>query len=180
MKSKIFVITGLPASGKTTIGQKLAAHFQIPFISKDSIKELIFDSLGNSDREFSKKVGLAAYTLMYEFADELLKNGQSFILESNFKPQFDNKIFKEIKNKYCPEFIQILCWADGQILFERFKNRAESGNRHPGHVDTNNLEEFKPVLLQGRSETLDLDGKLIEVETTDFTKVNIDKIIKEI
>ncbi len=180
MKSTVIVITGLPATGKTTLGIQLATHFKVPFLSKDVIKELIFDHLGVEDREFSKKTGRAAYAILYEVADQLMRSGSSFIIESNFKPAFDNATFSAIKEKYAPEFIQVLCWANGEVLLERFAARAESGDRHPGHVDSGNLDEFSSSLLQGRSEPLDIDGKLIEVDTTDFTKIDVDQIIKEI
>ncbi len=177
MRSKIFVITGLPATGKTTIGTALADFLGIPFFSKDSIKERIFDGLGYSDRGFSKKVGFTAITLMNHFCQELAKSGQSFIMESNFKPQLDNDFFLKISQNFSPSFVQILCHAQGDILFERFCQRATSGERHPGHVDSDSLEEFRPILSLGRCDPLDLPGPLIEVDTTDFAQIDFKEML---
>ena len=147
MKGRVIIITGLPASGKTTIGKELAGRMNIPFISKDDIKESLFDGLGWKDREWSKKVGLISYDLLYYFVEALLKASASFVLESNFKPEFDNLKVAALKEKYGFEVVQILCKADGEVLFERFKNRSASGSRHPGHDDITNDDEFKSALL---------------------------------
>ena len=42
-KSNILFLQGGPATGKTTLGKKVAKEFQFPYFSKDNIKELIFD-----------------------------------------------------------------------------------------------------------------------------------------
>ncbi len=180
MKNKVILITGFPASGKTTIGKELAKLMSIPFISKDDIKELMFDGLGWKDREWSKKLGLVSYDLLYYFAEALLAANTSFVIESNFKPEFDNPKFSALKEKHDFDIIQILCKADGEVLFERFKKRSESGQRHPGHVDVTNYDEFKTALLSGRCEPLDIEGKIIEVDTTDFRKIDIDAILRHL
>ena len=45
-KSNILILQGGPATGKTTLGKKIAKEFQFPYFSKDNIKELIFDFIG--------------------------------------------------------------------------------------------------------------------------------------
>lgn len=39
----IILITGLPCTGKTTLGYKLAKRYSLPFVHKDGIKELLFE-----------------------------------------------------------------------------------------------------------------------------------------
>lgn len=152
----------------------------IPFVSKDDIKELMFDGLGWKDREWSKKLGLVSYDLLYYFAEALLRANRSFMIESNFKPEFDNPKFVALKEKYDFNVFQILCKADGDVLFERFKKRSESGQRHAGHVDTANYDEFKNTLLSGRCEPLAIRGRIIEIDTTDFNKVDVDALFQQV
>lgn len=45
----LVLVTGLPASGKTTLAQGLAAMLELPLIAKDRYKELLFDVLGVKD-----------------------------------------------------------------------------------------------------------------------------------
>jgi hypothetical protein len=112
--------------------------------------------------------------------ESLLLAGRSFIVESNFKPEFENEKFLELKKKYDFQPLQIFCKTDGEVLFERFKARSESGERHPGHVDHLNHEEFKETLLKGRLESLDIGGKVLNVDTTDFGTIEYDKLFSEI
>ncbi len=49
---------------------------------------------------------------------------------------------------------------------------SESGERHPGHVDYLNYEEFKTTLNEGGYDILDIGGKVFEIDTTDFDKID--------
>jgi hypothetical protein len=75
--------------------------------------------------------------------------------------------------------VEVLCFAEGRILFERFKERALSGKRHPGHVDHLCLEEQEKILAKGRAEPLGL-GEVIEVETSDWQKVDNEEVLSRI
>ena len=41
------LVTGIPAAGKSTMAQFLSEQLQIPMISKDKIKEQLFDDGDN-------------------------------------------------------------------------------------------------------------------------------------
>ena len=54
----------------------------------------------------------------------------------------------------------------------------EKGQRHPGHRDHLNFEEFRESLLTGKSDTLDIDDtKIIEIETTNFDQVDLSEVM---
>ncbi|MDP2629849.1 MAG: ATP-binding protein [Candidatus Uhrbacteria bacterium] len=179
-KTLLIIISGLPCTGKTILGRKIAKEFRLPFVSKDDIKESLFDDLGWKDREWSKKLGVATYTILYYFMESLLSAGRSFIVESNFKPEFENERFLMLKKKYAFEPFQIMCKTKGEILFERFKIRSESGERHPGHVDHLNYEEFKETLLTGKLDSLDIGGTVFDIDTTDFDAIDYEKLFSTI
>lgn len=40
------LVAGMPASGKSTVAEKIAEALEIPMLSKDAIKEVLFDDLG--------------------------------------------------------------------------------------------------------------------------------------
>lgn len=178
VKITLIVITGLPGTGKTTLGKKLATEFNLPFISKDEIKESLFDNLGWQDLKWSKKIGGASLELMYLFAETILKTKKSLIIETNFNPQFANLKLLTLKKKYSLSIIQIRCITDGQILFDRFSLRAHSNKRHPGHIDSENLEEWKPILFKGKIEALNIGGELIDFDTNNFKNVTFKKLVK--
>ena len=53
----LVVVTGIPATGKSTFARDLSSRLGLPLISKDDIKEAMADSLGGGDRELSKRCG---------------------------------------------------------------------------------------------------------------------------
>ena len=44
------LVAGMPASGKSTIAVRISESLGIPMLSKDSIKEMLFDDLGFHSR----------------------------------------------------------------------------------------------------------------------------------
>ena len=180
MKNFLIIISGPPCTGKTTFGKFLADKLQTPLFNKDSFKEILFDDLGWSDRETSKKYGRASYSLLYYVIENEIKFNRSLITDSNFKSEFDSPKFKTLKESYDFNIVQLMFKCDGKVLFERFKKRSESGERHPGHVDHNNYTEFEEQLLSGQSEPLDIESEIIEIDTTDFTKINNEEIFNNI
>jgi predicted kinase len=179
-KISLIIITGLPGTGKTTLGKKLAEEFRLPFICKDDIKEFLFDSLGWKDREWSKKLGVASYGLLYYITEANLKAGKSLIVETNFHPILSTEKFLDMKKKYDFEPFQVRCITDGEILLDRFTKRANSDERHPGHVDSTSSDEWRPMLLQGKIEALNIGGEIFDIDTSDFNKVDYGKLFSAI
>ncbi len=177
-KSVLIIITGLPGTGKTSLGKKIADQYKLPFITRDAIKERLFDVLGWSDRAWSKKLGQVSYVLMDFMIEAILSTGRSLIVESNFKPEYDNAKFKDWQVEYHYQIIQLVLSSQGEILLKRFKKRVASGERHPGHVDQVNYTnaEFKALLLSGLSEPLDISGEVIKIDTTDFSVISYEEI----
>ena len=177
----LILTTGLPCTGKTTFSTRLSKDLNLPLISKDDIKELLFDSLGTNDRAWSMRLGSTAFDFLYWSIGKYLSAGHSLIIDVDFS---NPQIATERLTKLCQEIsfttLTINLVAEGNALFERFKNRSLGGGRHPGHVDHTNFDEFKPVLLAGRREALILPGKTIEIDTTDFETVEYNSILEKI
>ncbi len=179
MKERVVVIiTGLPSTGKTHLGREVASRLDLPFINKDAIKETLFNELGWSDREWSRKLGSTTYGILYYLLDALMPPGVSLVVESNFEADKAGPELAQRIARHGYRVVQVLCKTDGPTLVERFKERSESGERHPGHVDS--LAELTPKLLKGRIEPVALPGPLIEVDTTDFDMIDYDTLVDSI
>lgn len=176
----IILVTGLPCTGKTKIGKQIAEQFSLPYLHKDGIKESLFDSLGWSDRAWSKKLGAASYRLLFYFTEVLLAAQQSMVLESNFSAQRDAPTLRLLQEKYGFQALEVQCVADGQELVERFRLRWEAGDRHPGHVDAETFTELRDTLLAGHLPPLGLEGAYFEVDTTLFDKLDVNALIQRI
>ena len=54
------VVTGAPASGKSTLARALADELGLPLLAKDTIKQALLDELGAVDVAESRRLGNAA------------------------------------------------------------------------------------------------------------------------
>ena len=168
----LIIVHGLPATGKTTIAQRLAADVRLPLASKDLFKETLFDMLGWRDRAWSQQLGRASIALLFRFMEAQLRAGCSCIVECNFSPALAMPEFVALRERYAYEPMEIMCHCDGPVLFERFKRRAEAGERHAGHVDHQSYAELAPLLLRGTTAPLGIGGQVIDVDTTDWNRVD--------
>lgn len=180
MKNYVIIVTGQVATGKTRLAKYLSRELAIPLISKDNIKVLLFDSLGTGNREWSKKLGNACYKIMYHCLELITSSGSNLILESNFNSKIASKEISALKKQYRFKIIQIFLDAQPKTLFERFKERIKTRERHPGHVDHEFYEEFKKQSLINRFKPLVINGKLIKIHTNDFRSVDYKKILDEV
>lgn len=172
----LIVVSGPPGAGKTTLARRIAGELGLPLFARDDIKELMFDTLGWLNRQWSRKLGMASWKLLYHLLEEMLKANQSLVVESNFRRELASEELSALQSKYRFETVQVLCKADSEILLKRFKQRAESGERHPVHVDCLNYDEFEAVLRQGDWDALEIDGRVLTVDTTDFEAVDYGQI----
>jgi len=176
----VIIVSGPPCTGKTTVARFLARELRLPLFSKDGIKELLYDTLGWGEREWSRKLGVATMRVLFSLMETELAAGRSFIIESNFKPELANEQMRDLQGRYGFEAFQVQCVTRGNVLLARFKERAASGERHPGHVDHLSLADVEADLLQGRYEPLDVGGTVFVLDTTDLSLVDYQLLLSEV
>jgi predicted kinase len=155
----VVVVTGPPASGKTTVARQLAAQLRLPLVAKDTIKEGLFDGLGAGDLDWSKRLGEATYLAMLGIAEESVAARASLVLEGNFVRGGE---FAARLAALPARFVQIHCSAPLEVLLDRYGSRT----RHPGHIDHERGQALREAVESGRHEALDLSGEAIRLDTT--------------
>jgi predicted kinase len=175
----LVVIHGAPGVGKTTLCRELTQRVKLPALSKDHIKEdLLYKRLEQSDRAFSRIEGEAAVMMLYAFANTFLKKGRSVIIENAFYAEVSRNDMQQIITANNAKFLEVFCHADETVRVERFARRVESGERHPGHLDSTikpyeGLENYAKLGL-GDSIDVDTTGSI-----TDDVYQKIAKMIAE-
>lgn len=178
----IIIITGDLAAGKTSYGKKISNELKIPFFSKDEIKEVLYDSMNNNDTDYEskRKIGKNSYDIFYYIIEQHLKVGLPIIAESNFGKEAI-PVIKNLLDKYNCKCITIRFEADLEVLHKRFLSREYSDERHSGLVSNgmfDDYENFKKTHEKSREFKID-DNEII-IDTTDFTTVDINAIIKQL
>ncbi len=172
MSTLLIIVTGAPAAGKTTVARHIADAFRLPFYHKDGIKETLFDTLGWSDREWSKTLGAASMAMLYDLLGIQLTAGRPCVVESNFYPEFATSNFLALKKKFRFKPLQIVCLANPQVLSERWHKRVCSQERHPGHVNHVLADEFGFAELRDKFRALEIGGRVLQVDTTDMKTID--------
>ena len=133
-KFRLFIITGLPGTGKTTFARALAQRQGVPLICKDTIKEPLLEVLEPACA--SRELSNIAFAVQFSLARELLALGGSLILEGNFRAGEHETPLRAALPPDSPDIIQILCRADED---ER-RTRLLSRTQHAGHHTVHQLE----------------------------------------
>lgn len=187
------LVTGIPAAGKSTMAELLSKHLELPVISKDRIKELLYDTIGFGSREEKVKLGVASMNIMYYVAKQLMQREQAFILENNFE-NISKEGLLAILDQYSYTAITITLTGDYEKIYQRFLERNESLDRHRGHVVNdcypeklhNNrvakipYEDFVGGITHRGMDTFVANGPHIILDTTDFNKIDQEKLLRQI
>lgn len=142
--STLYVISGPPGSGKSSVGAKLAPALGVPLISKDEIKEALFETVGWADRERSKELGAVSWELMFAALPSLLAAG-GVAVDANVSAPGHDRV-----RVLSSDVVEFRCTAPDDVIIKRFRRRWESGNRHRGHADNefdigSDLRNYPPL-----------------------------------
>lgn len=174
----LLIVTGHPATGKTTLARALATTFDLPVVSKDAFKEAIFATIGWRDRGWSRQVGVAALALLYHTAGQHLATGRSLIVESNFRPDLDTPRMRSLYERQPFRPIQLCCVAANQVMVARYNARIVAGERHPGHCERPDDDAAAALLALDHAEPLPLGGELLTIDTSDPAAINMAAILE--
>lgn len=178
--ARVVIVNGLPSVGKTPIARQIAQELGWPLMTKDAIKESLFDSLGWSDRAWSHRLSKASMELLLAWMYAEILAGRDCVVEANFESARDTPRLLAAATGQSVTWVQVLVACDGEVLWQRHLRRGADGSRHPGHCEAEVALELRERLLVGRVEPLALPGAMIEVDTTDFSQVSQATILQKV
>ncbi len=126
VEKRYVIVSGPPASGKSTLAPVLATSLRLPLLAKDTIKDALMRTLEVPDVEASRHLGRAAVEVMLAVAGD---SPIGAVLESNF---FRSKAAAPLATLPGP-VVEVFCRCDRDVAMARFAARA--GTRAAGHFD---------------------------------------------
>lgn len=183
MNNKIIIVEGYLASGKSTFALKLSESLKIPYFVKDTFKIALCENISVNDRNESSRFSAVTFNAMMYAIERLFEVGYPVIIEGNFVPEGvkridESNIIREIINKYSCKSLVFKFSSDTKILYRRFIEREKLPER--GQV---NKMGFEPSYTEFDAwchnlDKFDVGGKVIKIDTTDFSKVNFEIYIE--
>lgn len=174
---RLIIVTGAPASGKSSIAEAVGKKLGIDVISKDGFKIELFEKYGFTNHTEKKKLSLKGEKIMYETIERYIMQNSDLIVDNNFKHFNVVRDIMERTNAGV-DIRCVYCAADYNILAKRYNDRISSGNRHQALYTLNmypvieGVSEFHPLITRDDVERIEQEiqesafgQKVLEINT---------------
>lgn len=166
MEPKVILVNGFPASGKSTLAQRLSKDLKIPLLGKDHLKEFLADTMEVRGEEWSAILGRAANAMLIALLDAAAGK-RALVLESAFIAGFARQDIERILELNHTQAIEVYCTVHREERLRRWQTRLQNGQRHPIHTDGESHVGIAEAQLQDKYAPLRV-GEYIEVDTAHF------------
>jgi adenylylsulfate kinase-like enzyme/ketosteroid isomerase-like protein len=167
---QLVVVSGLPASGKTTIGHALSRGLSLPLLDKDDILEALFDSLGSEQQGERHRLSRASDEVLLTLA---AASGGAVLVN-----WWDHDTSPPRLHEVGDTLVEVFCDCPLDVAADTFQARE----RHPGHLDRLRTaaehEQGIRTLDDSYRGPLALGGALITVDTS--RPVDIEALVDEV
>lgn len=175
-KSLLIVITGPPASGKTTLAHHLSRRANLPLLSRDEIKEGYITTIGIHHNQDSS-IDLHVYETFFQTIEILITQGVSIIVEAAFQHKLWQPKLLGFLNK--ADIKIIICTTAPQLAKTRFADRLLN---EPGRKTFHGEKPIispndKTALLIEQYENISMEVPTLQVDTTNNYDPGIDVIV---
>ncbi len=121
------LVSGLPGSGKSTLAPRLGPELGLVVLSKDVIKEALWDALGPGDEVWARQLGIAAATVL------------TSLVRSSGGAVVDHFVHADHLSEWTAlaGIVEVRCACAPEVARERYAGRV----RHPCHFDGDHLRD---------------------------------------
>lgn len=162
-------------------------------MSKDGIKEILFDAIGFQCRAEKVQLGVSSANILYYLAEQLMRAHLSFILENNFETS-SREALLALLERYGYRAITLSLTGDYASIHRRFLQRNARPERHLGHAvndrypaadDQASIPEIpyadfvREITARGMDQ-FTANGPRIVVDTTDFEAIDREALLRAI
>jgi len=168
------IITGLPASGKTTVARELAQRLGFAFLDKDDFLEDLYDREGVTSWDDRKRLSRQSDDAFREAAQA----ADAAVLVSHWRPLNGTNESGTPSDWLVEDYealVELCCQCPPDLAFGRFLSRS----RHPGHLDQQRDTEDLAQRFASWATFFPLGvGRVLEVRTD--TAVNFEAVTEDV
>lgn len=176
-KPLLIVVTGRPASGKTTLSHILSKEIKCPLLSRDQLKEGYLNSHRSHHNDLSPTALQDVYKAFFQTIELLLSHKISLVAEAAFQ----DKLWQPALNPLIQlaEIRIIVCEIAPDLAWTRFTSRlAADPGREKFHGDSAELSQHPDKSLISIYQAPNLPVPTLTVDTTDQYTPDIGTITK--
>jgi predicted kinase len=172
-KPILYMMLGIPGSGKTSVSEYIADTTKAVHISSDQFRKHMFDSPDNITEIEHDQI----YSMLDYIASQILKSGKSVIYDANLNRHVHRQEKYEICDKIGAE--PKLIWVKTDEKVARLR-ATEQADLHPEHRPFGNMriETFKRLCKQMEEPKQDEEAAVIN--GNDINQEEIAKILKSL
>lgn len=174
----LVLVSGAPASGKSTLAPRLARTLSLPLLARDHIREALADAIHDDDGVQRPAVLAATFRIFYRLLADMLSTGDGLVAESNFHrgvAEGDLRPFLPLAR-----IVIVHCHTTLDVSFRRFVARSEHDERHWSSFDAERIAQIRDGHIPAaweRAQPLDLDVPIMQVDTTDGYVPDLDGVV---
>lgn len=179
MKNTVILISGMPATGKSTFSDWLSRKLHAPLVSYDRILAKFTDLTAKDPGSLKDHPGLSM--LPYEFflfeLEEPMRSSALFLADYIFSGK-QAELLDRLMAQYEYQSINIHLNASPETAYRRFLRRNAQDTESEKIRPAVSLEDFRDATAQNRD--FRYGDHLIEVDTEDFSQLSYDSIYEAV
>ncbi len=178
-KPPLVIVSGAPASGKTTLSRLLADRLPLPLLAKDRLRQIFRDAFDANTREENRRLLGPGFVVYYELIAELLRAGVGVVAECNFHRGISEPEMRPVAALGTTVIVH--CQVDRALSVQRFveRHRMELPDRRYA-FDGERIAELERSIPQDAwelAEPIEIGAPVLRVDTTDGYAPDLDGIV---
>jgi predicted kinase len=178
-KPPLVIVSGAPASGKTTLSRLLADRLPLPLLAKDRLRQIFRDAFDANTREENRRLLNPGFVVFYELVAELLRSGVGVVAECNFHRGISEPELRPVAA--LGSTVIVHCQVDRALSVERFieRDRLQLPDRRYAFDGERiaALERGIPQDAWELAEPIEVGAPVLRVDTTDGYAPDLDGIV---
>lgn len=168
----LVVVSGPPASGKTTIGRHLADELGIPFLSRDDFKPAVYELVRDGGLD-GGRAGKASREVWLTAVDAVVRAGLPVVADGVFNHRHHVDAFRAFIAARSLDCFELRLTAGVDTLLERYECRG----------DPPMTEDLRPSVVAAITEPISpvvLGAAGVSCDTTDIGAIDLQAIARTV